>query len=258
MTSRRVAVTRGVSPSLARCELTRLARQPIDPVLASEQHAAYEALLEELGCELRRLPAEPTLPDSVFVEDAALVLPELAVITRPGAESRRPETPSVAEALAPLRDLAHIVAPGRLDGGDVLHIGRRVFVGLSTRSDLAGVEQLAGLLAPFGYRVEAVDFDGCLHLKSAVTRVGQGTLLVNEEWVDPAIFADFERVPVDPAEPCGGNALVIGDNVIYATGFEGTRRRLEERGIRTHTVDLSELAKAEGAVTCCSLIVEIG
>src|SRR6185503_1062775 len=120
---RHVAITRPVSPAFAACELTHLPREPIDVGLAARQHAAYEALLEELGWAVERLPVEPTLPDSVFVEDAAVVVDELAVVTRPGAESRRDETRSVGEALARHRPLARIEAPARLDGGDVLRLG---------------------------------------------------------------------------------------------------------------------------------------
>src|ERR1700741_2427851 len=172
------AITRAVPPSLARCELTHQARQPIDVELAAAQHERYVQALEALGCTLPRLPAEPDLPNSVFVEDAALVLDDVAVITRPGAASRRPETASVAEALRAYRDLVSIEAPGTLEGGDVLRLASVVCLGVSTRSNAAGIEQLRSLLRPFGYEVRAVPLRGCLHLKSAVTRVGERTLLL--------------------------------------------------------------------------------
>ena len=253
-----VAITREVSPSIARCELTHLARVPIDLARAREQHAAYAALLARLGCEVRTIPAEPDLPDAVFVEDAALVLDELAVLTRPGMPSRRPEVPSVAEALRPYRELVRIEAPGTLDGGDVLVVGRDVFVGLSSRSDADGMEQLHALLTPHGYAVRGVELGGCLHLKSAATVVGPDTLLVNPEWTDASTFGGRELVAVDPDEPFAANALLIGDSVVYATAFPRTRRRLEARGIAVAPVDASELAKAEGGVTCCSLVFKDG
>ena len=252
----RVAITRKVSPEIGRCELSYLQREPIDVGLAERQHLAYERCLADLDCTVTSLPSEPELPDSVFVEDTAIVLDELAVITRPGAVSRRPETASVAAALAPWRPLFHLGPPGTLDGGDVLVAGRRVFVGRSLRSDEAGYGQLRDLLAPRGYTVVPVPVRGCLHLKSAVTAVAADRLLVNPAWVDGSVFAGLGTVDVDPAEPHAANALRIGDSIVFPAAFERTRRRLEGAGIGVVTVDISELARAEGAVTCCSLVFE--
>jgi len=249
------AITRQVSPAIARCELTHLERVPIDASLAAAQHREYERCLGDLGCVVVSLPAEPGLPDSVFVEDTAVVVDELAVMTRPGAVSRRPEAASVARVLVPYRPVATITAPGTLDGGDVLRLGRRVLVGSSSRSNPEGVAQLRALLAPHGYTVEAVPVAGCLHLKSAVTEVALGTVLLNPAWVDPAAFAGLTRVEVEPAEPYAANALLIGRTVIFPTAFPRTAARLERAGVRLRLLDVSELAKAEGAVTCCSLIV---
>ncbi len=250
-----VAITRKVSPAITRCELTHLQREPIDVALAARQHNAYERCLAELGCRVVSLPAEPELPDSVFVEDTAIVVDELAVVTRPGAESRRGETPAVARVLAEHRPVAAIEAPGTLDGGDVLRLGRRLFVGLSGRSNRAGIEQLHTLLSSHGYTVEALPFTGCLHLKSAVTQVAADAVLLNPAWVDPPAFGGFRRIEVDPAEAYAANALLVGDAVIYPVSFPRTAGRLERAGVRLVTVNVSELAKAEGAVTCCSLIL---
>ena len=250
-----LAITRAVSPALARCELTHLAREPIDVPGAGAQHAAYERALESLGCRVVSLAAEPDLPDSVFVEDTAVVVDELAVITRPGASSRRPETAAIACALAAYRPLAEIVAPGTLDGGDVLRLGRRVLVGRSGRSNDAGIAQLAALLRPHGYTVEGVSVSGCLHLKSAVTQVAPDAVLLNPAWVDPAVFAGWRAIEVDPSEPYAANALLIGDAAIYPLALPRTAARLERAGVRLVTVDVSELAKAEGAVTCCSIVL---
>ena len=252
----RVAITRKVSPEIGRCELSYLEREPIDVGLAERQHLAYEHCLEDLGCVVTSLPYDPTLPDSVFVEDTAIVLDELAVITRPGAASRRPETASVAAALTPWRPLFHLGTQGTLDGGDVLVVGRRIFVGRSLRSDEAGYGQLRVLLAPRGYTVVPVALRGCLHLKSAVTAVAADRLLVNPAWVDGSVFAGLGTVEVDPAEPRAANALRIGDSVVFPAAFERTRRRLEGAGIGVVTIDVSELARAEGAVSCCSLVFE--
>ena len=249
-----IAITKEVSRSIAQCELTHLSRVAIDLELAQTQHQCYKKALAELGCEVVSLPEQPELPDSVFVEDIAIVLDEYAVITRPGAESRRPETQSVASKLREYRKLGYIEAPGTLDGGDVLRVGRTLYVGLSGRSNRAAVDQLRALIAPYGYAVKSVEVSGCLHLKSAVSQVAENTLLVNPKWVKPADFGAVEWLEVDPAETYAANTLLIGKSIIYPTSFPRTRQQLERHGIRVVTVDVSELQKAEGAVTCCSLV----
>ncbi|NNG15377.1 MAG: dimethylargininase, partial [Gemmatimonadales bacterium] len=244
------------SPSLARCELTHVAREPIDAARAVAQHDDYEHCLTDLGVEVQSLPPGPDLPDAVFVEDTAIVLDELAIITRPGAPSRRAETATVADALRPYRELASIAAPGTVDGGDVLIVGRRVYVGLSSRTSPSGVEQLQRILAPLRYHVTPLPVNGCLHLKSAVTQIAPNTLLINRDWVDAGAFPNMRLVDIDPSEPHGANALAIGDSVVFPAAYPRTRDRLEELGITVLPVDVSELAKAEGAVTCCCLLVE--
>ncbi|MCP4536014.1 MAG: dimethylargininase [Chloroflexi bacterium] len=250
-----VAITRPISPSIEHCELTHLPRETIDVNLAKRQHRQYENCLIDLGCKIHRLPLEPELPDSVFVEDTAIVLDELAIITRPGVESRRQETVSVAQTLQVYRKLYHIQTPGTLDGGDVLRIDRRMYVGLSGRSNESGIEQLREFVDQFGYTVMAVEMERCLHLKSAVTQVRGNTLLVNQGWVDVGVFEGMQLVNVASTEPMGGNALLIGGTTVYPEAYVETRQRLENRGITVRTVDMSELAKAEGGVTCCSLIL---
>jgi dimethylargininase len=249
-----IAITRALSPSIVRCELTHLKRVPIDFSLAEAQHRRYEECLAELGCKVIRLPVEPELPDAVFVEDTALVLDELAVILNPGAVSRRPETASIALALAPFRKLEYLGHEGTIDGGDVLCVGRSIFVGLTTRSNPPGIERLSRLLKPYDYRVTGVAVKGCLHLKSAVTCVADEILLINRRWVDAQPFSAWKLIEIDPSEPAGANALRIGNHVIYPAAFPLTRGKLERQGISVHAIDLSELAKAEAAVTCCSLI----
>jgi dimethylargininase len=252
----RIAITRQFGAEIARCELTHLAREPIDVERAREQHREYEACLSDLGCEVRSLPAEPQLPDSVFVEDAAVVLDEVAVITRPGAISRRPEGESIAVALRSFRPLRRIEPPGTLDGGDVLRVGRALLVGLSGRTDESGLDQLAEIVSPLGYEVKGVEVRDCLHLKSAVTLVAEETLLVNPDWVDPDEFVPLRCIEVNPTEPAAANALLVGRTLVYSAEFPLTRQRLVEQGIEVRTVNADELAKAEGGVTCCSLIFD--
>jgi dimethylargininase len=251
---RLLALTRPVGAGLAHCELTHIAREPIDVARAAAQHAAYEECLRALGCDVRHIPAAPDQPDAVFVEDTAVVLDEVAVITRPGAASRRGETGAVAHALAAFRPLQYIGAPGTMDGGDVLVVDRSVFVGLSTRTNAEGVAQLARVLEPRGYTVRTLAVSSCLHLKSAASSPAPGLVLLNPGWVDAGAFRGVERIDVDPSEPLGGNAVDAGRGVLYAAAFPRTRERLERLGLTVRMVEMDELAKAEGAVTCCSLL----
>jgi len=251
-----VALTRPVSPSLAECELTHLPRQPIDVARAIAQHAAYEAALLALGVRLVRVAAAPEQPDAVFIEDTAIVLDEMAVLTRPGAVSRRGETAAVAAALAPFRPLLQLDAPATLDGGDVLRLGHELHVGQSARSNAAAVAALLDWLTPHNYRVHATPFQHCLHLKSAVTAVGERRLLLNPDWVAPDRFPGYDTIAVDPAEPAAANALLVGGAVLYPEHFSRTAERLRRSGVRLLPVECDELAKAEGGVTCCSLLFQ--
>lgn len=250
-----VALTRAVSHSIVNCELTHLEREPIDFARANDQHHGYVAALRELGCHVIELPVLHDAPDAVFVEDTAVVLPELAIITIPGAVSRRAEVETVATALQLYRPCVRLQAPAMLDGGDVLVIRKRVFIGISSRSNTAAVDQVCQILAPYDYATHGVELNDCLHLKTAVTHVGVNTVLLNPAWVNPALFADYQVLEVDEREPFAANGVLIGDVVLYPSAFPHTQQRLEAAGIKLKLVDASELAKAEGAVTCCSILV---
>ncbi len=248
------AITRAVSPAIVHCELSFIDRKPIDLAVAQKQHHAYENLLGKLGARVISLPAEPALPDSMFVEDPAIVLDELAVILPLGTETRRREAQSLAHALARFRKLEYVSIPGTLEGGDVLRIGRKLFVGLTKRSNAEGIGQLAAILAPYDYEVIAVPVSGCLHLKSAVTHLGGNTLLANRTWFDAAPLAGHEWIDVDPAEPHAANALALGGTIIFPASFPRTRARIEARGFSVASIDISELQKAESGLTCSSLL----
>jgi dimethylargininase len=252
-----ITVTRPVSVSLARCELTHLERQSIDVARAEAQHAEYERRLGELGATVVRAPAAHHLPDAVFIEDTAVVLDELAILTRPGASSRRDETGPVGEILARFRPLQSLEAPATLDGGDVLRLDRTLHVGRSERTNAAGIEALERMTAPFGYRVEPVAFSGCLHLKSVVTELADHLLLTHPGWISASAFPDHETIAIDEREPYGANALRVGGSILYPSQYPRTRDRLASRGLRVSCVDCTELAKAEGALTCCSLLFEV-
>jgi dimethylargininase len=251
-----IALTREVSPAIVQCELTHLPRLAIDLDRARAQHAAYVRALAAMGCTVERLDAGDEMPDSVFIEDTAVVFAEVAVITRPGAESRRGEPEAVAQALHPRRPLIPIEPPATIDGGDVLVAGRAVFVGRTSRTNAAAVEQMRRALEPFAYTVSEVPVHGCLHLKSAATSLDDETLLVNPDRVLAGSFGGLRTIHVHRLEPAGANILRIGSKLLYAAAFPRTADDLVTRGYHVATVDVSELAKAEGAVTCCSLLVE--
>jgi dimethylargininase len=254
-----LAFTRAVPRSIDRCELTHLERTPIDYARAVAQHDAYEAALRRIGCEVRRLPEAHDLPDSVFVEDTATVFDGLAVIARPGAASRRDEVEAMTTALRPYRRLAFIQAPGTLDGGDVLVTPGRVYVGISGRTNAEGARQLAAHIAPLGFEMIPVPVTGCLHLKSAVTALPENRrrLVINPDWIDASVFDGFEMIEIDSSEPMAANVLAVGPRVICAEEHPKTRRRIEADGFVTVTVPAGELARAEGGVTCCSVLVTI-
>jgi dimethylargininase len=248
------AITRELNAAIGNCELTFLSRTKIDTDLALQQHQQYQVDLSDLGCEVITVPTAPGLSDSVFIEDTAIVLDEIAVMCRPGVESRRPEVAGVEDVLRQYRTIASIQSPGTLDGGDLLRIGKIIYAGLSTRSNQSGIEQLRRIVADYGFSVETVATTKCLHLKSAVAEVAPGLLLINPDWISRPAFKDCELVDVDTEEAHAANALLVGRHLIYPSSFPRTMEKLVARGIEVNPVDLSELQKAEGAVTCCSLI----
>ncbi len=248
------AITCQVSASINDCALSFHTRQPIDVAKAIAQHKGYEDCLAGLGAQLVTLPAEPRLPDAVFVEDAAVVVDEVAVIPIMGAAKRQPEVRSLADALARYRPLEFLAEPATLDGGDVVRIGRSVFVGLSRRTNRDGVDQMRDILRPYNYQVQPVEIKGCLHLKSACSYIGHDTVLVNRSWIDAEQLRKFELLDVPVEEPAAANALLLNDIVILPASFPKTRVLLEKRGFRVRAIDVSELQKAEAGVTCCSLI----
>jgi len=250
------AITRAVSPGIVNCKLTFMDRQVIDLPKAIAQHHAYEQLLEKLGARVISLPAEPELPDSMFVEDPAIVLDELAVIFPLGTESRRAEATLLAQALGKFRHLEYVTLPGMIEGGDVLRVGRKLYVGLSQRTNSEGIRQLKAIVAPHKYEVLPIKVRACLHLKSAITYLGRNTLLANSAWFDARPFTGYEWVDVVPEEAHAANALAIHDIVIFPASFPRTRALIEAAGFKVVALDISELQKAESGLTCSSQLFE--
>jgi dimethylargininase len=251
-----VALTREPARDMSACELTYLGRQPVDGARAAEQHRGYRQALADCGARVVALPALDELPDSVFVEDTAIVLDELAVLTSPGVASRRPELRANAPEIARLRPVVQIHLPATIEGGDVLRVGRKLYVGLSPRTNLAGVAALSELIAPHGYEVCTVALRGCLHLKSGCTAIGDETILANPGWIDASVFRAYDVIAVHAAEPWAANTLRVGATVCVGAAFPRTAEMLAGRGYEVRMVDVSEFAKAEGGLTCMSLLFQ--
>jgi dimethylargininase len=250
------AITRAVSPAINQCEIGYIEREPIDLEKANHQHGQYEALLAELGATVISLPAEPDYPDSVFVEDPAVVVDEVAIMTRMGAASREGESQSLARALEAYRPLRWLREPATLEGGDVMRIGRTLYVGVSHRTNRAGIEQFTGELARLGYSVVPVEVRGALHLKTACCSLGDGVILANRAWLHLEPLSRFRIVDVAAGEERGANVLSVGGSVIVPASFPKTADILAGEGLDVRTLDVSELMKAEAGVTCCSLIFD--
>jgi dimethylargininase len=231
-----------------------VAAAAIDLALAERQHEGYCRLLAECGAEVRTLTVNRDLPDSVFIEDTAVVLDELAVLTSMGTTVRRAELAGIEQELRQYRPVYRVSLPAKLEGGDVLRVGRTLLVGLSARTDAAGVEALANAVRSHGYEVRPVPLKNCLHLKTACTALPDGTLLLNPAWVDGYALDEYDRINVPTDDPFGANVLTLGERVCVAAEHEPTARLLEQHGYEVHTTALSEFAKAEGAVTCLSLV----
>ena len=227
---------------------------PPDVGRALEQHDAYVEALRGCGLEVTVLEADEAFPDSVFVEDTAVVCPEAAVIDRPGAPSRQGEEGSVARALAgSFARLDAIVSPGTLEGGDVMRAGERFFVGLSGRTNREGARQLAALLGRHGYEVKAVPMGALLHLKTGVSYLEEGRLLAAGELAHEPEFSRFRVIPVAAGEEYAANSLWVNGRVLVPAGFPGTRRAVEAAGCETLALDVSEFRKLDGGLSCLSL-----
>jgi len=240
---------------MERCELTFLQRETIDIERARAQHAAYRAVLVTAGADVIVLPALDDLPDSVFVEDTAIVLDSVAIMSMMGAESRRRETAAMAPVLRRYRTVQALGEPATLDGGDVMRVGTTLYVGQTARTNRAAVEQLSKILGPAGYRVIGVPLTECLHLKSACTAIGPHAVLINPDWVPTALFDGLRVVTMDPDEPFGANAVIVGPALVVPASAPRTRERLVGAGFTPIAVDISEFEKAEAAATCLSIIL---
>ena len=251
---RLIAVTQLPSPHMQQGERTFVGDEPIDAALALHQHEAYRDALRRCGAEVIVLDANLACPDGVFVEDTAIVLDDVAVMMSMGAASRRRELPAIEAELSRWRPIARVRLPATIDGGDVVHAGRTLYVGRSPRTNDAGIAALRSIVAPFGYLVTAIPVTGCLHLKTACSALPDGRFLVNADWIDTSTLPAGALLPVPSDEPWAGDVLVIGDRVILADAFPRTAELLATASPEVIPVCVSEFAKAEGGVTCLSLV----
>ncbi|MCH2135463.1 MAG: arginine deiminase family protein [Phycisphaerales bacterium] len=250
-----IAIIRPVSRSIQNCELTHMDRTVICPDTAQAQHDQYARTLESLGVQVQELPPLHDHPDAVFVEDTVVVVDEVAVLTRPGAASRRGEVESMRHGIEKHRSTVQIDGKATLEGGDVIQVGRTIYVGRSTRTNDEGIRQLVGHLEPHGYDVKAVPVPGALHLKTACAHLGNGRLIANPNWIDVSLFHGLDIIEVHEDEPFAGNAVQVNDTLIFSSQYPQTASRLERHGLTLALVDSSELAKAEGSLTCKSVLL---
>jgi dimethylargininase len=246
------ALIRAISPLLDEGGRTHITHDPIDLALARQQHAGYAEALAAAGWEVIALPEAPALPDATFVEDTAVVIGDVAILTRPGAEHRRPEVATVRPALEKFRPVVDLAPRSRLDGGDVLQVDDTVYVGLSQRTDQAGLNALRTVIDP-ALKVVPVPVTGCLHLKTGASNPAPGVILAVADWLDAGAFGDLEII--EPPEPSGANTLLAGGTVLVPASAPGTAALLRERGVDTQVVDIGEFHKAEAGLTCLSIIV---
>ncbi|MBK9035508.1 MAG: dimethylargininase [Myxococcales bacterium] len=251
-----LALTRSISDSFVAALAAVPPDPPIDVVRARAQHAAYRAALAALGARVLVLDADEAHPDGCFVEDTAVIAGGVALITRPGAPSRQGEGGAVARALAPYVELADMPAPATLDGGDCLLLGRTLYVGRSARTNAAGVARAAAVFGPRGVRVVAVELPAdVLHLKCVCARLDDDRVLVAEGALPAEVFVGAAVVWAPRAETYAANVVTIGAGAIVADGFPGTRAALEGAGFAVHPVATTEVRKADGSLTCLSVLV---
>jgi len=250
-------LVRSVSDAYANCLRSDTTRA-IDVVAARLQHEGYVAALRDLGIAVQLVPSAPSLPDACFIEDTAVVLAEVAIVTRPGAESRREEVLAVGEALAPHRSVHVMEGPATLDGGDVLRAGDHVFVGLSTRTNAEGAAMLGRIAGAEGLALVTLEVRGGLHLKSACTLANATTVVFDPAVIGVDEVRSFERAGltcIEAEEPAGANVLALGGTVLVSAAAPRTAALLSAKCGAVRILDVGEMHKGDGAMTCLSLRV---
>jgi len=246
-------VTHLPSPLIQECELTFIASEPIDFAKAAKQHQNYCTMIEKCGALVIILNDNLLLPDSVFIEDPIIIFDEVAVLTSMGVESRRKELSTLKNFFRQYRYVEQISLPARIEGGDVLKVGRNIFVGRSPRTNDHGILALRNIIKPFGYAVIPVNVTGCLHLKTGCTALDEKTILINPDWIDTTPFVGYTTIETLPDEPFGANILPIGETICMNTAYPKTVERVRSLGYTIEETDISEFVKAEAGLTCMSV-----
>jgi dimethylargininase len=248
------ALTRGVSQNIGSCELTYKERETIDAGKAERQLQAYNNLLMSWGIDFLTLPGNQDYPDCCFVQDTAVVLDEVCIVANMGAASRRGETSVVEKVLRLYRKIEHIASPATLDGGDVVQFGRRLFVGLSRRTNRQGMECLRRIVDQFGYTVEPVEVNGGLHLTTGCGIIDDETVLLNPRWLNASAFTSLRQLHVPETEPWAANTIRVNEAVCLEANAPRTFDLVVPYVKNLDTIDISEFRKAEGSLSCLSLI----
>lgn len=251
---REIALTHLPSPNMDAAIRTFAEHERIDLDVVRAQHAVYRETLAKAGAEVVVLDVNLEHPDCVFIEDTAIVLDEIAILTPMGAPSRAKEPAGIEAALRRYRDVVRIESPATIEGGDVVVAGKQILVGQTDRTNARGIEELARVTKAHGYDVRAVPVHGCLHLKTACTALPDGALVANTAWLDVEALRTFEIVPVAEGEPHAANVVVVGARGITGTGHPRTAEAIRKHCLGLDVIDLTELAKADGCGTCLSLL----
>lgn len=252
------AITRQPAKSFVNCEVSYVQREGIDFLRTARQYEGYCQALKQMGVTVESLPPVDRYPDSVFIEDNAIILDELAVMTSMGAGSRHGEPALLVPVLSKYRRLVKISLPATIEGGDVVQIGKALYVGLSARTNHAGIEALRALVEPLGYAVHPIEVRGCLHLKTACTPLDDETLLVNPYWINVEALGSLRLLPVPTNEPFGATVMRLQKGILANVSYPLTLEMIDAHGYQVTSVDMSEFSKAEAGVTCLSLLIDDG
>lgn len=248
------AIVRAIPNTYQDCVTIAPDKPVINVELAKQQHTDYCKTLEQLGLQLIRIDADDALPDCCFTEDIAIIFGDVAIITSPGTVSRVAETVEMEKVLTPLKNIHHLSSPATIDGGDVLKIDQKIFIGISSRTNEEAIKQVAAIINPKGYEVIGVKIWDTLHLKSVCTYVGKGCILLEEGHFDEKIFSQYDIIIVPEEEAYAANCLVVNGKVLLPKGFPKTKPLIEAKGFSVIEMEMSEIEKADGALTCLSII----
>ena len=248
------AIVRGIPNTFQDCVTISHNTPKINVELARQQHETYCTTLEQLGLKLIRIEADDALPDCCFTEDIAIVFNDLAIITSPGTPSRVAETVEMEKIVAPLKKIYHLSPPATLDGGDVLKIDKKIFIGNSLRTNEEAIKQVAAIINPKGYEVIGVKIWNTLHLKSVCTYLGNGCIILAEGYLDDKIFSQYDKIILPKEEAYCANCLVVNGKVLISKGFPKTKSLIEAKEFSVIEMEISETKKADGALTCSSII----